>query len=362
MIVILSQEQREVSTEQVIDWLEAYDEPYRRVNGEDVDGKNGFAISCTGNRLALEESPVDVPTDDVDVVWYRRWQHHRDYWNGRLLNDAIQERRDGEIDKILALQLNKELKRVSECFFDLFDDATWLSLPERNEPNKMHVLRAAARHGLTIPDSIIADNRAAVVDFAAPYDQIITKVVSNACYLPVEDGTYLTYTEALDHDAIASLPERFFPALFQERVVKQYEIRVFVLDGTCYPMAIFSQEKAQTEVDFRRYDYEQPNRCVPYRLPDETEAHLLALMDDLGYVTGSVDFMMSTDGELVFLEINPVGQFGMVSEPCNYHLERAVAQYLRKARGAETPAPSSAHDGRRAAASSTRTATPSDPR
>jgi hypothetical protein len=32
--------------------------------------------------------------------------------------------------------------------------------------------------------------------------------------------------------------------------------------------------------------------------------------------------------ELVFLEINPVGQFGMVSHPCNYYLEKRIAQNL----------------------------------
>ena len=30
----------------------------------------------------------------------------------------------------------------------------------------------------------------------------------------------------------------------------------------------------------------------------------------------------------VFLEVNPVGQFGMVSLPCNYQLEKRIAQYL----------------------------------
>ena len=44
--------------------------------------------------------------------------------------------------------------------------------------------------------------------------------------------------------------------------------------------------------------------------------------------TGSLDLVRTPDGRHVFLEVNPGGQFGMMSEPCNYHLEREVAQYL----------------------------------
>ena len=40
--------------------------------------------------------------------------------------------------------------------------------------------------------------------------------------------------------------------------------------------------------------------------------------------------IQSDKNELVFLEINPVGQFGMVSSPCNYYLEKKVASKLKK--------------------------------
>ena len=51
-------------------------------------------------------------------------------------------------------------------------------------------------------------------------------------------------------------------------------------------------------------------------------------MDALHLETGSLDLVKTIDGRLVFLEVNPVGQFGMVSIPCNYHLERNIAAAL----------------------------------
>jgi glutathione synthase/RimK-type ligase-like ATP-grasp enzyme len=67
---------------------------------------------------------------------------------------------------------------------------------------------------------------------------------------------------------------------------------------------------------------------VPYRVPDEVASKVVTLMNRLDLETGSLDLIRAVDGKTYFLEVNPVGQFGMVSKPCNYHLERRVAEYL----------------------------------
>ncbi|MDM1050110.1 hypothetical protein [Sphingobacterium hotanense] len=53
-------------------------------------------------------------------------------------------------------------------------------------------------------------------------------------------------------------------------------------------------------------------------------------MKGLGFNTGSIDLILTPDGDYVFLEINPEGQFGMVSHPCNYFLEREMAIIFKK--------------------------------
>ena len=83
-------------------------------------------------------------------------------------------------------------------------------------------------------------------------------------------------------------------------------------------MAIFSQADKQTSIDFRNYNYEKPTRRVPYKLPKKFEDKLREFMK-LAYLnTGSIDIIRNEKNEYVFLEVNPVGQFGMVSKPCNY--------------------------------------------
>ena len=93
-------------------------------------------------------------------------------------------------------------------------------------------------------------------------------------------------------------------------------------------MAIFSQKNEGTVVDFRKYTDGNPQRKVPYKLPKSEEKKLIALMEELDLNTGSIDIIVDINNNYIFLEVNPVGQFGMTSVPCNYYLERKIAKTL----------------------------------
>lgn len=54
--------------------------------------------------------------------------------------------------------------------------------------------------------------------------------------------------------------------MVQEKLEKKYELRIFYLNGKMYPMAIFSQKDNQTQLDFRNYNWEKPNRMEPCKL------------------------------------------------------------------------------------------------
>jgi len=53
-------------------------------------------------------------------------------------------------------------------------------------------------------------------------------------------------------------------------------------------------------------------------------------MKALNLESGSIDLILDKSGNIYFLEINPVGQFGMTSVPTNYYLEKKVAKEIRK--------------------------------
>ena len=167
-----------------------------------------------------------------------------------------------------------------------------------------------------------------MIKFRDRFDSIIIKPLNSLSFFRIEDVSYYTYTKIVDDDLLESIPEKFSFSLFQEYIEKQFEIRSFFLNREEFSMAIFSQQSSKTMTDFRNYDKEYPNRRVPFKLPEYVREKVLKLMDELHINTGSFDFIFSKSGEYVFLEVNPVGQFGMVSMPCNYYLEKKIALSL----------------------------------
>jgi len=237
----------------------------------------------------------------------------------------------GEFDSRLSTHF---ISSISEEFYDLSEflfsnmpkSATWI--PRRKSVNKLVALSVAKSLGLVVPKTYILTKRSDVIDLLNKTNRIITKSTSNIHELIIEKDTYTYLTKEIFMEEAEQLPDCFFPSLFQELIEKEYEIRVFYFLGDCFSMAIFSQQDNQTLVDFRNYNMEKPNRNVPYRIPENLKFKIDDLMRRLDLNTGSIDLIKSKTGEYVFLEVNPVGQFGMVSNPNNYNLHKFVAQKL----------------------------------
>jgi ATP-GRASP peptide maturase of grasp-with-spasm system len=330
MILILSQTAMEPTTEEVMDWLEALGARSVRLNGEDVDGGAALRFRLDGADAALgvesAAGTVELPLAEVGAVWFRRWLHERRHEMVSLL--ATPAAGDDKLHHELRRHLTLESRKLSDFLFSRFADLPWLSHPHRTSLNKLDVLTRAARAGLDTPATLVTTEREELRRFCQAHGTVITKPIGEVDMFLDGERSHFLFTASLDLAAVDALPERFGASLFQEHVEKTYELRIFYLTGTCYAMAIFSQSDAQTQTDFRRYNRERPNRMVPFRLPPRTAERIRLLMDDLGLETGSVDLLQAQDGREVFLEVNPVGQFGMVSKPCNYHLERTVAELL----------------------------------
>jgi ATP-GRASP peptide maturase of grasp-with-spasm system len=328
MILILSQDAVEPTTEDVCDWIAALGGTCVRLNGEDLNGDdlNGgepFAMryDAAGAGMRLRLGGREVRPDDVRVVWLRRWHTYRNL----AFVDAVG---DAALAREMQAHLVGELRAVTGSLELLLRHARWLSAPGEHALNKLRALHAAARAGLTVPATLVTNDRAELRAFAARHGRVIVKPAGDGRAFVHRDVAYPMYTAELTPRDVDGAPDRFFPTLVQERLEKAYEVRTFVLDDACHSMAIFSQADERTRADFRRYDDRRPNRTVPYRLPEDVERGIRALTRDLALSTGSLDFVRTPDGRHVFVEVNPAGQFGMVSAPCNYRLEKRVAEYL----------------------------------
>lgn len=326
MVVIVSEE-FELSTSEVMEWVDALGGEIFRLNGGDFFKEGKFQQSLelntqTGHNLSIKSGDKELRWEDIDFVWFRRDE-------GFAQPAFISAIKDKKLRAQVSKHIFQELLKSKEFTYKALAEKPHLGNPIRKHLNKFTALQEAINCGLDIPASIITDNKESLRSFSERYPQIISKAISDSDFFQTSDGKVMSaYTNEVSQDVLEEEQEGFCMSLAQELLEKDYEIRTFYLFGKCYSMAIFSQLDEQTNVDFRKYNIDQPNRSVPYLLPQDTENKVRHLMDKLGLSTGSLDFVKTKDGRLVFLEVNPVGQFGMVSKPCNYPLEKIIAEYL----------------------------------
>ncbi|SDL47524.1 MULTISPECIES: ATP-grasp domain-containing protein [Chryseobacterium] len=202
---------------------------------------------------------------------------------------------------------------------------------EERQSNKIYDLFLAQKVGLNIPDSIITNVKKDLSSFFSKHKLIITKSITLYPKVFYDDKEYSSNkTVIVSQDQIDNLNEAFATSLFQQYIGKKIEIRVFYFEGLFFSMAIFSQNDKKTEIDFRNYNYEKPNRNTPFKLPKEIENKLKKFIKIKKINSCSIDLIMTPRNEFVFLEINPQGQFEWVSAYCNYYIEKKIANHISK--------------------------------
>ena len=119
---------------------------------------------------------------------------------------------------------------------------------------------------------------------------------------------------------------RFAPVIFQEHIRADIDLRITVIGEAMFSAEILSGE-TDYHVDFRMTMHAATIR--PHVLPDEVVKKLRAYMNALGLVYGAIDMRLTPDGEYVFLEINPAGQWLFIEERTGQPITAALVEYLK---------------------------------
>jgi len=200
--------------------------------------------------------------------------------------------------------------------------------------NKIEFLETCASLNIEIPKTLITGSKKKLMEFwkACNYQAITKSLAAPFEYIEHNDlgevsGYRLGYTVSVDKDTIEILPDRFDLSLFQEKLDKQFEIRTIYINKKTFSQAIFSQSRESASLDYR-LGYDSGMRLCNYTLPPEIEDQVQQLMDELDLNFGSIDMVVTKENNYVFLEINPNGQYGAVSEMTNSNVDFEVAKFL----------------------------------
>ncbi|MFT4071641.1 MAG: grasp-with-spasm system ATP-grasp peptide maturase [Dysgonamonadaceae bacterium] len=313
MILIITHES-DTSTHKVVDWLFSQDKSFKILNRE-----NGFSL----NKLILTNKKRELfPSFIISSFWFRQGGFIINTNKVYIPNELISK-------EILSNQIRQEMESLSHFIQEkiISNCENVIGNPKLSQNiNKLEILEIAVKVGLNIPDTIITSSKEELVSFNKKHKKIISKPISEAVILFEGKYNIMTYTSLIND--VNNLPEYFFPTLFQQAIDKKHELRVFYIKGLFFSCSIFSQSDRQTKIDFRNYNLKRPNRYVPYQLPKNIEKKITSLMNKLNLNSGSIDILVDKKDRFFFLEVNPVGHFGMISKPCNYNIHKVISEHL----------------------------------
>lgn len=117
---------------------------------------------------------------------------------------------------------------------------------------------------------------------------------------------------------------RFAPVIFQEYV-----------EGVDLRIAAVGDRMFAAEIDARATSYPFDMRMVigeatmqGVTLPRKVQSALLKLQRKLGLTYGAIDMRRTPDGEYIFFEVNPAGQWHFVEQRTGLQISQAVADLL----------------------------------
>jgi len=263
--------------------------------------------------LILSGPNLDVPLERVHSVYYRR--------PGRF--DLSIHRHD-DLRRFVEAEARQGFGGVLSSL-----DCTWVNHPARmaDAEYKPCQLKVAAESGLRVPRSHLTNDPRSAKMFAEAVGGMVVDKPLSAHRFWVENGrSFVLLTSPIQLDSICDPRIGITAHLFQEWVPKHHDVRLTVVGGRFFAVAIDVGGSTAALIDWRAN-----HRCHRYlvtTVPDEVRAGVRSLLDRLGLVFGALDFSVTEEGEWFFLELNPGGQWGWIEAATGLPIASAIADAL----------------------------------
>jgi hypothetical protein len=193
----------------------------------------------------------------------------------------------------------------------------WISTPEATlrASDKLAQLAVARGCGFRTPDTLVSQSREDVAQFFRGHNRrIIVKAISGT------NGPILLTQFMQDPHNLEDASFKACPGLYQEYIPGTRHIRL-----NCFGARSFAASIDTEALDWR------PDLTVPilaWPVPDEVHRRVRRVLDHIGLDMGIVDLKETPDGELVWLEVNPQGQFLFLESLTGQPLASYFADYL----------------------------------
>lgn len=263
----------------------------------------------------ITDTGAEVSTAEIGAVWARK------IWMPQM---------EAELDERYREMCVRESLAALEGFLDALHDALWVNDIERTRAaeNKQRQLRIAAQVGLRIPRTLVTNDPAAARQFFLETQGRMVAKLLRPLTVSMNAPTLFVYTSPVSEEDLREAETlRHSPMVFQEAIPKACELRIAWVAGESFTGALDASGTSRGRTDWRLATPEEC-RWRKAALPDEVSRGVQSLMSELGLVFGAIDFICTPEGEHVFLEVNPGGEWGMLERDLGLPISDAIARAL----------------------------------
>lgn len=326
-MVLLFTNKEDAHPNLVLDILAERGVPFFRLNTEDLltdysfswwsrDGVCDFEITNIRSGLYLRGS-------EITAVWDRRPEppkglpvHNTEEINAHNLREAL-----------VFLQFLRHFVEDIPSIGSIVGD--------RVADSKMLQYRTALDCGFIVPETVFSNRKEALEELSSRHAELCLKPINGFSLWDEENGfDYVFYTQVLASADLPGIPEEAFSqtvSFVQEYIPKAYELRVTVVGEEVFAARIDSQSLPENKgkIDWRQ-GYGEGLAFSACDISEQLKLKCTDLVHALGLNFGCIDLVVRPDGEVVFLECNPNGQWLWIELTTGLPISRSIADFLTR--------------------------------
>ncbi len=319
LLIITSSD--DVTADLVEEQLSQLGHEFKRFNTESFPTASKLTVAID---QAMQSGVLSIPGHNIDfanikTVWFRKP-------NPPMISSDV-------TDPQARAFAQQESESLLSSLYRQLNHAFWVSRPDiiRRANDKLYQLRLARDIGFNVPRTVVTNDPDAARAFvlSTPAPKIIKPLKAGLVEYP--DGHIeLIYTSLITPKDIENIQQvAFAPCLLQDYVPKECEIRATVIGRRMFAVGLDTQAS-----DISRHDWRRENcRAVRYSqitLPDSLVQNCLEFMDHYGLEFSAFDFVKTPDGDYVFLENNPNGQWAWLDLEIENGMIKYMAEFLSR--------------------------------
>lgn len=300
-VLVLTNSYDDSHVEAVFDIVRAKGHSALRVDIDRIArGECHISFDYSTGQILYTTSPNTYDLCEVDSVWYRKpFGFSQTFGFLEHIQDPVQR-----------TMLDKEMHDIVDSICMLLADKFWINHPSAIARARLKPYQAAAarRLGLPVLPTVITSDPALARRFCSEGPAVFKPItVSNLEY---GDECYMVETTLMTDALIESLDMiRLQPIILQRFIDKSSELRVTCVGDELFVARQVPTVSSENVVDWRSLQDNGSSYEIGYSLPDTVIDGIRAIMHEFDLGFAAMDFVVDSQENVYFLEVNPNGQW-----------------------------------------------------